>query len=144
MLEEGIGYNEEWQLGVLLDVATKRRQYRVKNGSTEGMVPNPVPSSTVSIYPDKNAPDNIGISVNVQISHNAANNKTANAATEQAKFSDLEEPVSSANLLVTECMILAGEAIGRWKTKSEEDSNPDNKLENALRLPFRTQKKPGA
>lgn len=38
MLEEGVGYNEEWQLGALLDAATKRRNHRIENGSTEGMV----------------------------------------------------------------------------------------------------------
>jgi len=43
MLEEGIAYNEEWQLGALLSAATKRRAYRVRNGSQEGVVPNPVP-----------------------------------------------------------------------------------------------------
>ena len=35
MLEEGIAYNEEWQLGALLAAATKRRQFRVHNGSQE-------------------------------------------------------------------------------------------------------------
>jgi len=47
MLEEGIAYNEEWQLGALLAAATKRRSYRVRNGSQEGLVPNPVPFGSV-------------------------------------------------------------------------------------------------
>lgn len=47
MLEEGIAYNEEWQLGALLAAAIKRRAYRVRNGSQEGLVPNPVPFCSV-------------------------------------------------------------------------------------------------
>ena len=47
MLEEGIAYNEEWQLGALLAAATKRREFRVRNGSLEGVVPNPVPFCSV-------------------------------------------------------------------------------------------------
>ena len=47
MLEEGIGYSEEWQLGALLVAATKRREFRVRHGSLEGVVPNPVPYGSV-------------------------------------------------------------------------------------------------
>jgi RNB domain len=148
MLEEGIAYNEEWELGALLAAALKRRELRIRNGSSEGMVPNPVPYASVSIFPDSNAPDAIGIAVNVQVSHNAAKNKTATAedATDASSISVLEQPVSSAYLLVTEAMILAGEAIGRWRGRvAEEESTPDEPqhYENRLRLPFRTQRQPG-
>lgn len=148
MLEEGIAYSEEWELGTLLMAATKRREFRIRNGSTEGMVPNPVPFAAVSIFPDKEAPDSVGISVNVEVSHNAANNKTATAEvdTDASSIAVLAEPVSAAYLLVTEAMILAGEALGRWKgvVDTEEDSSTEESdYENCLRLPFRTQREPG-
>jgi hypothetical protein len=140
MLEEGIGYSEEWELGALLDVASKRRNYRIRNGSTEGLVPNPVPYSSVSMFPDKSAPDAIGISINVQVSHNAGKNRT----TEADSTLELSEPASSANLLVTEAMIMAGEALGRWKMRlDKEDEQGDEDAVNQLRLPFRTQPPPG-
>jgi RNB domain len=148
MLEEGVGYNEEWELGALLSLATLRREYRIRNGSTEGLVPNPVPSCDVSIFPDESAPDSVGINVSVEVSHNAAQNKTANA--EQGgvfpKLAIFEQPLSSAYLLVTEAMILAGEGIGRWKSVADANElacNEGTKLQNRLRLPFRTQRKPG-
>jgi hypothetical protein len=115
----------------------------------EGIIPNPLPSFSVSIYPDKEAPDNIGISVNVEVSHNAAANKTASAEDNSAetKNSVVEEPVSCASLLVTEAMILAGEAIGRWKSTLDdvgvEKVDGSGGFENNIRLPFRTQRKPG-
>jgi hypothetical protein len=147
MLEEGIGYSEEWELGALLDVASKRRNYRIRNGSTEGLVPNPVPYSSVSMFPDKSAPDAIGISINVQVSHNAGKNRTAEADSggSDADSSVLVEPSSSANLLVTEAMIMAGEALGRWKMRldEEEEKQGGEGAVNQIRLPFRTQPQPG-
>lgn len=148
MLEEGIGYCEEWELGALLMAATKRREFRIRNGSSEGMVPNPVPSASVSIYSDNTAPDSIGILVNVEVSHNAAKNKTATAedGTGSSSMSVLEQPVSSAYLLVTEAMIMAGEAIGRWKSKVDSEAKSlahEPGHNNCLRLPFRTQRPPG-
>jgi RNB domain len=148
MLEEGVGYSEEWELGALLTMATLRREYRIRNGSTEGLVPNPVPSCDVSIFPDESAPDSVGIKVSVEVSHNAAQNKTANA--EQGgvfpKLAAFEQPLSSAYLLVTEAMILAGEGMGRWKSVADANEfacNEGTKLQNRLRLPFRTQRQPG-
>lgn len=147
MLEEGIAYNEEWEIGALLVAATKRRELRIRNGSAEGLIPNPVPSSSVSIYPDLTAPDSIGISLNIEVSHNAAINKTASAqltGDSSCASSALEEPVSSAYLLVTEMMILAGEAIGVWKSVQDEvNSKQDSTFGNSLRLPFRCQRRPG-
>ena len=145
MLEEGIGYNEEWEIGALLMAAKKRREFRIRNGSSEGMIPNPVPSSSVSIYSDQNSPDAIGISINIQVSHNAAMNKTA--AAEQATQNNIvhEDPASSAYLLVTEAMIMAGEAIGVWKRviDTSDSAHGTDGLRNVLRLPFRTQSPPG-
>jgi hypothetical protein len=52
-----------------------------------------------------------------------------------------------AYLLVSEIMILAGEALGRWKARLDEEEkqriNGAAGYENQLRLPFRTQRKPG-
>lgn len=39
MLEMGVGYFEEWELGALLSEANKRRGFRISKGSTEGFVP---------------------------------------------------------------------------------------------------------
>lgn len=150
MLEEGIGYNEEWELGALLDAATRRRQYRINHGSSEGFIPNPIPQPTLSISPDENSPDGVAISLSVQVSHNAGANQTAAADSESSNpSSSFAIPVSSASTLVTEIMILAGEAIGRWKLQqdlkgsNQEQVNGCPVLLNELRLPFRTQKKPG-
>jgi RNB domain len=145
MLEEGIAYNEEWEIGALLMAATKRRELRIKNGSAEGLIPNPVPSSSVSIFPDGNATDSIGISLSIEVSHNAAVNKTASAqATGDGSCeTTLEEPVSSAYLLVTEMMILAGEAIGVWKCV-QDGTKQESNFDNSLRLPFRGQRRPGS
>jgi RNB domain len=147
MLAEGVAYSEEWELGALFVAASKRRQYRVSNGSQEGTVPNPIPYSSVSVHADENAPDGIAISVNVEVSHNAAKNNTANAEDRDSGAvkpgdGDVEEPVSSSNLLVTEAMILAGEALGKWKGTLDEHSD-DGVFQNNLRLPFRSQNRPG-
>jgi hypothetical protein len=105
MLSEGIAYSEEWELGALLSVAEKRRRYRISHGSSEGMVPNPIPFAAVQTFPDESAPDGIGVSLNVEVSHNAGKNHTSGA--EGASESSLvEASVSSAYLLVTETMIL--------------------------------------
>lgn len=152
MLEEGIGYSEEWELGALLSLATRRRLYRVKNGSAEGLVPKPIPQRTISISSNENAIDGIKITVDVSVSHNAGKNQTASADVsnaEQSQAPSLAQPVSSAFLLVTETMILAGEALGRWKVLQDEiweekrPKNGEHVFWNNIRLPFRTQRKPG-
>lgn len=164
MLEEGTGYREEWQLGALLDAAKKRRAYRVGNGSTEGLVPNPIPYATVSTYPDRCSPDGIGISHSVQISHNAGKNQTevvgidaeddvSETSASSSGSTVAPAPLSSAYLLVTEMMILAGEAVGHWKRRMEDeefqvvngstDAAGGTRWPNQVRLPFRTQPKPG-
>ena len=84
------------------------------------------------------------------MSHNAGKNQSVetglagnlgkNAPTNAA-------PVSSAYLLVTENMILGGEALGRWKigleNKNLETKGSVESYPNTLRLPFRTQPEPG-
>lgn len=154
MLEEGSAYREEWQLGALFDAAKKRREYRIANGSVEGAVPNPIPYGSVDLsYGDK-ANDKIRLKLSIQVSHNGAQNKTnvegvnaAGSSLQQSIIPMMEDPVSSAYLLVTEAMILAGEAIGTWKCKlDDEDSKCNNNsipFKNQVRLPFRTQAVPG-
>lgn len=150
MLEEGVGYSEEWQLGAMLAAAKKRRSYRMNNGSSEAMVPYPVPYSTVSTVADEDAPDGVGIKVNVEVSHNAGKNQTADAERGTLPTGNVHAaPVSPAFVLVTEMMIMAGEAAGRWKcvmeTKQNNAVNGDtsSRVQNTLKLPFRGQPKPG-
>ena len=148
----GTGFAEEWELGALLDVATRRRQYRVRNGSSEGLLPNPIPYSSVMTFLDKNSPGGIGISVKVEVSHNAGRNQTLENGLSTVgthRLLDNTVPVSSSFLLVTEAMILAGEALARWKRLIDRETNKPvrfkssaAKLPNTLRLPFRTQPKP--
>jgi hypothetical protein len=145
MLEEGTGFREEWELGALLDAATKRRDYRVSKGSSESLIPNPIPYSTVSTFPDKTEPDGIGIALKLEVSHNAGKNHTAETGLNEATATAAETvPVSSSFLLVTEAMILAGESMGRWKTRLDcTEFADDNAIwVNQLRLPFRTQPPP--
>ena len=35
MLSEGVGYREEWELGVMLQLAKARRAYRIGRNATE-------------------------------------------------------------------------------------------------------------
>ena len=146
MLQEGIGYAEEWELGVLLDTALARRQYRIQNGSSEGLIPNPIPYSSVSTVDDENAPDGIDITVKVEVSHNAGRNQTAESVSSSMmnnRVMENAEYSSSSFLLVTEAMIAAGEALGRWQHVMETTLNQSKQLiPNHLRLPFRTQPKP--
>ena len=142
MLEEGVGYSEEWQLGALHAAATKRRKYRMKNGSTEAMIPNPMPQVTVSTFPDKDSPDGIGIKVGVEATHNTGKNITADAECGTLGFA---APASPSFMLVTEMMIMAGEALGAWKFRCDNEriNAPSfNAIDNGLRLPFRAQPKP--
>jgi hypothetical protein len=139
MLMEGVGYAEEWQLGALMTAATKRRSYRIRNGSTEGMIPQSIPQSWVSTHEDDKEPDGIGIKVSVDASHNSGRNQTSEISSSGGEVNS----VSDSNLLVTEMMILAGEALGKWKLRLDtEPATFCGRLENTLALPFRSQPKP--
>ena len=147
MLEDGVGYSEEWELGQLYTAAQDRRNFRMENGSAEAFVPTQIPQYTVSTFPDQNALDGVGIKVDVQVSHNGGKNQSAIVADAVigrdggSSISD-ELPVSSASTLVTEMMILAGEAIGKWALR-ETQANVDNDGKiNTLELPFRGQPDP--
>lgn len=109
MLEEGIAFSEEWQLGALLTAATKRREFRMSKGSSEAFVPNQIPKYSISLY-NKGNSDEVEISVNVEVSHNAGKNQSSVDIFGSDSRSSLyeQEPVSASNTLVTEMMILAG------------------------------------
>jgi hypothetical protein len=102
MLEEGAAYSEEWELGALLAAATKRRELRIRNGSSEGFVPTQIPQFNVLATGDKSSPDGIGISVNVQVSHNGGKNQSVVEVTgSDSPSKSYEEPVSASSTLVT-------------------------------------------
>jgi exoribonuclease R len=137
MLMEGVGYKEEWQLGALRDAAIKRRNYRKRNGSTEDMIPHPIPQSFVSVHENSNEPDGIGIKVSVDAPHNSGLNNTSESS------GDSGFAASDSNLLVTELMVLAGEALGKWKLRADtEPATFCGRTENKLDLPFRAQPRP--
>jgi exoribonuclease R len=145
MLEEGIGYQEEWELGALLGESLKRRKYRIARGSTEGIVLNPIPYATLSTTEREGAIDGIDIELNVQVAYNSGKNQSSTLEQLTAPTSSMEEPVSSSYLLVTEAMIMAGEAIGHWKAEMDDQMAKESSTghKNSLRLAFRTQPQPG-
>ena len=148
MLDEGVGYNEEWQLGSLLSAAKLRRIYRTNKGSMESLIKNPIPQGSISVQSDPNGEDGYSITLNVDVSHNSGVNHT-----DTALSTDYAAPASNANLIVTEMMILAGEALGAWgltqntpqlnQEIQKYNTNHTHKLlEYELRLPYRSQKNP--
>ena len=102
MLEDGIAYNEEWELGALYNAASLRRQFRISNGSAEGFVPKQIPQFSTTTFPDRNATDGIGVSLKIQVSHNGGKNQSAIAASDlSSEVPSFETPVSSSSTLVT-------------------------------------------
>eukprot|EP00571_Detonula_confervacea_P007375 CAMPEP_0172314286 /NCGR_PEP_ID=MMETSP1058-20130122/22162_1 /TAXON_ID=83371 /ORGANISM="Detonula confervacea, Strain CCMP 353" /LENGTH=844 /DNA_ID=CAMNT_0013028113 /DNA_START=16 /DNA_END=2550 /DNA_ORIENTATION=+ len=147
MLDEGVGYTEEWQIGAMLGAATKRRAHRVGRGSTEGMVPFPIPNGMVSAtYNDETKEHDV--TLKIETTHNSGANMTA--GDKGGIFEEHYDPycstVSSSQLIVTEMMILAGEAIGKWQKLQamQSDTSLDGctQLPNLLELPFRRQPGP--
>ncbi len=132
MLDEGVGYTEEWEIGALLFAAIKRRGHRVRRGSTEGMVPYPIPKSIVTATKRRDARsedtsgvggerrrENYDISLKIETTHNSGTNMTAigttrttttkgvsDGACNEAHYDPYCSPVSSSHLIVTEMMIL--------------------------------------
>lgn len=146
MLEEGIGYREEWELGALLSEAKKRRKYRCSNGSSEQLIPRPIPTVSVAVYPNSTHPDELKIALNIQVAYNSGQNQSKATLENPNAPPSFEDPVSSSYLLVTEAMILSGECLGHWKEIIEQESrlsHNDTKYDNTLRLAFRAQPKPG-
>mmetsp|Transcript_25864 Transcript_25864/g.54155 ORF Transcript_25864/g.54155 Transcript_25864/m.54155 type:complete len:939 (-) Transcript_25864:346-3162(-) len=141
MLDEGVGYTEEWQIGAMLEAATKRRAHRVAHGSTEGMVPFPIPKGVVSAEYDEEKGD-YDVSLKIETTHNSG----ANVTLEGEGDDPYASPVSSSQLIVTEMMIMAGEAIGKWHqaqtTQEITVSDGLAQLPNELKLPYRRQPAP--
>jgi hypothetical protein len=149
MLEMGVGYFEEWELGALLEEANKRRNYRIQCGSTEGFVPHPIPQAEIRVV-DKGE-NKQEILLDVETTHNSGwNQSEAVLNTDNSLAENFASPVSSAFLLVTEMMIMSGEAMGKLKEifessakrLQESNSNSLPLLDNTLDLPYRTQPKP--
>jgi exoribonuclease R len=113
MLDEGVGYTEEWQIGALLSAATKRRAHRVGKGSTEGMVPFPIPKGIVSAAYNEEMGE-YEVSLKIETTHNSGANMTAAGEAKEGMMHDDDDvhydpycsPVSSSQLIVTEMMIL--------------------------------------
>jgi hypothetical protein len=135
MLDEGVGYTEEWEIGALLAAAIKRRDHRVRRGSTEGMVPYPIPKSIVTVTrrrESRNGGTSGGggerggefydISLKIETTHNSGTNMTAigtttltmatttkggnGGACNDVHYDPYCSPVSCSQLIVTEMMIL--------------------------------------
>lgn len=103
MLDEGVGYTEEWQIGALLSAATQRRAHRVGRGSTEAMVPCPIPNGMVSAkYNEETSKHDI--SLKIETTHNSGANMTTGGSDDH--YDPYCSPISSSQLIVTEMMIL--------------------------------------
>jgi exoribonuclease R len=117
MLDEGVGYTEEWEIGTLLSVARTRRAYRISRGSTEGMVPFPIPKSIVTATKKKENDDDddeYDISLTIETTHNSGVNTTTTLSmggggstlSDDVHYDPYCSPISSSQLIVTEMMIL--------------------------------------
>ena len=158
MLEEGVGYNEEWQLGCLLDAAEDRRKYRMRKGSVEGMVPVPIPKQSVAAFDDGDR-----IEITIESDQSLGQSKMTAPICPAPGLKSTVAWSSSSRLLVTEMMIMAGEALGMWQqhemkklqyitSTTEADHDDDDTaapgqsmlpILNSLSLPFRSQPAPG-
>lgn len=124
MLDEGVGYTEEWEIGTLLSVARIRRAYRISRGSTEGMVPCPIPKSIVTATKKKKMKninegaiiraddDEYDVSLTIETTHNSGLNTTSSTMgggstlSNDVHYDPYCSPISSSQLIVTEMMIL--------------------------------------
>lgn len=108
MLEEGVGFNEEWELGSMLSVAKQRKAYRCQNGATEGVISAQIPTYSATVSYDEYDEDGIGISIGIQNGYNTGVNLTAVAMSSSSTSQPYLPVVSQSQLIVTEMMILAG------------------------------------
>lgn len=142
MLADGVAYSEEWQIGALFHAAEKRRKWRMENGSSESFIPTQIPRYSLKfVGGNAESPNLSGLNLNVEISHNTGKNFSSSVVDGDRQTE--ENPVSSAMLLVTEMMILAGEAIGKWKLHCEQQEIGHSSSIDPLELPFRSQPAPG-
>lgn len=124
MLEEGVAFAEEWELGELHNMAERRRKFRVEKGCFEGKMEKKIPVGYITLTEDETQADNIRMCLSKDISD-----------------FDPAAGGSLSRLLVSESMILAGEVLGRWKTHVEKKEDPvaGDAYVNRLRVPFRSQ-----
>ena len=133
MLEEGVAYKEEWQLGAMYNIALNRRKYREDNGAIENIIPVTIPKCNLSVKKDRLSEDSCSISLKLEVTHNSGQNRSmaVDFSSSSSSSMSFETPTpSQSNLLVTEIMILSAEAIGIWGTKEK------------VPLPYRTQQMP--
>lgn len=140
MVREGIADAEEWELGLLLHYAKLRRRYRKRKGSIETLVPRPIPVGRVYVKRQQGqygaadtADDNFELSLTVQV---GSLYKGRNSWVEQAEQSTNTKYITDSQILVSELMILAGEALGHWWHQEEEQELAASVRPNLL---FRTQ-----
>ena len=93
MLDYGVAYGEEFQIGLLLGLARLRRRYRISNGSTESLIRSPLKQGTPVVRQDRLSPGGYAVSVSVE---------------------ETGVRVEGGRLLVQEMMILSGEAVAAW------------------------------
>lgn len=127
MFEEGSAYNEEKGLGILYEIAKRRFDHRKRNDSIESRIPNQIPTASISVSPDCNAPQNFRVAIEL----------------EEGQKSDFSSR-SPAQMVVTEAMILAGEALGKYAAlvcqNATTSAAGDHSVANGLRVPYRVQR----
>jgi exoribonuclease II len=101
MIEDGIAYSEEWELGALYSAALLRREHRIRNGSAEAFVPTQIPQYSASTFTDKGALEDTGIALNIQVSHNGGKNQSSVSEDDKETLLSYASPVSAASMLVT-------------------------------------------
>jgi hypothetical protein len=144
MLEEGVGYSEEWELGDMLNAAQLRRSHRIANGSTEGLITQ-MPSYSLKVKSNDSEEDlDMDVELTIESQSNSGRNATMGAV-DSTSAKHVPE-VSSSNLLVTEMMILSGEAMGKFgmlvNANKSEDKDVDEDEDLLLELPYRSQQAP--
>lgn len=68
----------------------------------KGFIPTQIPQFSIATFSHETAPDSIGISLDIQVSHNGGANQSAIAGADSDSVNNAyESPVSSASVLVT-------------------------------------------
>lgn len=110
------------------------------------MVPHPIPRGVVNAKWDTET-DEYDIKLSIETTHNSGANVTA-SDDGRGHYDPYCMHVSSSQLIVTEMMILAGEALGKWQRlvsteTASFEANERVQTPNVLELPFRRQPAPG-
>jgi exoribonuclease R len=107
----------------------------------------PIPHGEIRVEPNAEAEDEIDVILRIEGSHNAGYNQSStDLSANDLESNEFEPPVSSSALLVTEMMILSGEAMGKFQKIAKPILDDEKlsilQLKNELDLPFRSQAKP--